>query len=230
MFEARTYLAAAAGVATRGDASISQQKLGSERQHVLLGQCLEFTRDIVQIGRQFSITIKLGNEFNFDFRNIIELELPSMMKQKKKPSPFTVKWNQLRMKTFIDKKKISVMENSPSVDADDTQDVTLAHKEVLGASTFKCDQCDFNTKTSFGLKLHVSKQHKISQLDGEPEVVSNELSDKHAEYEDQVILSMKDNGFSKLEMLDPDEPPPSEVVHPRLGIGRNPRVMICPEY
>ena len=118
-------------MATRGDASISQQKLGSERQHVLLGQCLEFTRDIVQIGRQFSITIKLGNEFNFDFRNIIELELPSMMKQKKKPSPSTVKRNQLRMKTSIDKKKALVIKTSSTVDADDTQDVNFSNSDDL---------------------------------------------------------------------------------------------------
>ena len=95
--------AAAAGMAGSGGASYSQQKLSNERESALLGQCLEFTRDIVKIGQQFSITVKLGNGFNFDFRNIIEKEFPQMMKQKKKPSPSTVKRNQLRMKTFIDK-------------------------------------------------------------------------------------------------------------------------------
>ena len=77
--------AAAAGMAGSGDACNSQQKLSNERESTLLGQCLEFTRDIVKIGQQFSITVKLGNGFNFDFRNIIEKEFPQMMKQKKKP-------------------------------------------------------------------------------------------------------------------------------------------------
>ena len=151
-----------------------------------------------------------------------------MMKQKKKPSPSTVKRNQLRMKTFIDKKKASVIETSSTVDADDTQDVTLAHKDDLSASTFECDQCEFNTKTSRGLKMHISKQHKISQLDGEDDVVDNEFSAKHAKYEDPVTLGMQDSGFSKLDMLDHDEKSPAEVVHPRLGLGRNPRPVIRP--
>ena len=192
-------------MAGSGDASNSQQKLSIERESALLGQCLEFTRDTVKIGQQFSMTVKLGNGFNFDFRNIIEKEFPQMMKQKKKPSPSTVKRNQLRMKTFIDKKKASVIETSSTVGADDTQDLNLAHKDDLSASTFKCDQCEFNTKTSCGLKMHISKQHNIPQLDGEDEVVDNEFSDKPAKYEDPVILAMQDNGFSKLDMLDPDE-------------------------
>ena len=40
---------------------------------------------------------------------------------------------------------------------------------------------------------------------------------------------MQDYGFSKLEMLDPEEPPPSEVVHLGLGLGKNPRVVVRPE-
>ena len=83
-------------------------------------------------------------------------------------------------------------------------------------------------KNSRGLKMHISKQHKISQLDGEDDVVDNEFSAKHAKYEDPVTLSMQDNGFSKLDMLDHDEKPPAEVVHPRLGLGRNPRPVIRP--
>ena len=153
--------AATAGMAGSGDASNSQQKLSNERESALLGQCLEFTRDIVKIGQQFSITVKLGNGFNFDFRNIIEKEFPQMMKQKKKPSPSTVKRNQLRMKKFIDKKKALVIETSSTAGADDTQHVTLANKDDQSPSTFKCDQCEFNTKTSRGLNMHISKHHNI---------------------------------------------------------------------
>ena len=107
--------------------------------------------------------------------------------------------------------------------SDETNDVTVAHKDDLTTSTLKCDQCDFNTKNSRGMKRHIIKQHKISQLDGEDDVVDNEFSVKHTKYEDPVTLGMQDNGFSKLDMLDHDEKPPAEVVHPRLGLGRNPR-------
>ena len=134
--ESRTYLPAAAGVASSGDASTSQQKLSNEREYALLGQCLEFSMDIVKIVQQFSITIKLGNRLNFDFRNINEKVFLPMMKQKKKPSPSTVKRNQLRIKTFIDRKKPSVTETSSTVDTDDTQDVTLAHKDDLSTPKY----------------------------------------------------------------------------------------------
>ena len=77
--------------------------------------------------------------------------------------------------------------------------------------------------------MHISKHHKISRLDGEDEVVDDEFSDKLAKHADSVVLGMQDNGFSKLDMLDLDETPPSEVVHPRLGLGRNPRAVIRPE-
>ena len=106
-----------------------------------------------------------------------------MMKLKKKPSPSTTKRNQLRIKKFIDMKKASVMNTSSNVDVNDSQDVTLAQKDDLSESTLKCDQCDFHTRTSRGLKMHVSKQHKISQLDGEDEVLENKVSDKDVKCE-----------------------------------------------
>ena len=68
---------------------------------------------------------------------------------------------------------------SVSLDANDSQDVTLSQKEELSANTFRCDQCDYYTKTSRGLKMHVRKQHKISQLDGEDEVLEDSIGDKH---------------------------------------------------
>ena len=64
------------------------------------------------------------------------------------------------------------------------------------------------------------QQHKISQLDGEDEVLEDRVSDKH---EEPTILGMQENGFLKLEMIDPNEPPPLQVIHPRLGLGISPR-------
>ena len=68
--------------------------------------------------------------------------------------------------------------------------------------------------------MHVIKQHKISQLDGEDKVLEDSISDKH---EEPTILGMQENSFSKLEMIDPNEPPPLKVIHPRLGLGTSPR-------
>ena len=80
-------------------------------------------------------------------------------------------------------KKASVMNTSSNVDVNDSQHVTLAQTDDLSASTFKSEQCDFQTRTSSGLKMHVSKQHKISQLDGEDEISENKVSDKDVKCE-----------------------------------------------
>ena len=57
-------------------------------------------------------------------------------------------------------------------------------------------------------------------MDGEDEVLEDSISDKH---EEPTILGMQENEFSKLEMIDPNEPPPLQVIHPRLGLGMFPR-------
>ena len=77
--------------------------------------------------------------------------------------------------------------------------------------------------------MHIIKQHNISQLDGENELANNKFSGKPAKYEDLVFLCIQDNIFSKLDMLDPHDTPPSEVVHPKLELGRYSKVVICPE-
>ena len=87
------------------------------------------------------------------------------------------------MKKFIEMKKASVMKTSSNVDVNDSQHVTLVQRDDLSASTFKCEQCDFQTRTGRGLKIHVSKQHKISQLDGQDEISENEVSDKDVKCE-----------------------------------------------
>ena len=60
----------------------------------------------------------------------------------------------------------------------------------------------------------------LSQLDVGDEVLERNISD---EYKEPITLSMQDNGLSKLEMIDPDETPPSKVIHPKLGLGTSPR-------
>ena len=70
---------------------------------------------------------------------------------------------------------------------------------------------------------HVSKQHKFSQLDGETEALENHISDTP---EDPIILGVQENCLSKFEMIDPDETPPSKIMHPKPGLGTSPRAVI----
>ena len=48
--------------------------------------------------------------------------------------------------------------------------------------------------------MHVSKQHKISQLDGENDFLENGCCDKPDTYKDAFFLGMQVDGFSKLEI------------------------------
>ena len=71
--------------------------------------------------------------------------------------------------------------------SDDTNDVTLAHKGPY----YKYIQMWpmwFQHKNQSWLKMHISKQHKISQLDGENDVVDNEFCVKHAQNGVVLIL------------------------------------------
>ena len=184
---------------------------------------MEFCHALASQEKVFSFSIKIGNTFSFSLDTKEKAQAP----QARKVSPSTQKRNSLRRQKFLaseatlqDERMEKTANISVIPDVNDTQDVTLAQKDDLCSSPFRCDQCDFSTKTSCALKMHVSKQHKISQLDGGDEVLERNISDK---YEEPIILSMQDNGRSKLEMIDPDEASPSKVIHPKLGSGTSPR-------
>ena len=189
----------------------------------LASKCMEFCQALASQEKAFSFSLKIGDTFSFSLDTKEKAPAP----QARKVSPSTQKRNYLRRQKFLASKakpQNEALEEpadiSVSLDANDSQDVTLSQNEDLSASTFRCDQCDYYTRTSRGLKMHVSKQHKISQLDGEDEVLEDSISDKP---EEPTILGMQENGFSKLEMIDSDETPPSKVIHPRLGLGTSPR-------
>ena len=189
----------------------------------LASKCMEFCQALASQEKVFSFSIKIGNTFSFSLDTKEKAPAP----QARKVSPSTQKRNNLRRQKFLASKaklQDEALEEPADIfvtlDVNDSQDLTLAQKDDLSVSSFMCDQCDYSTRTSRGLKMHVSKQHQISQLDGEDEVLENSISDKQ---EEPIILGMHENGFSKLEMIDPNEPPPSKVIHPRLGLGTSPR-------
>ena len=65
----------------------------------------------------------------------------------------------------------------------------------------------------------------IPQLDGQVETKSNDLPPEktHVEKEDEaVIFQMLDNGFAETKTIAPGVNPPAIVIHPELGIGKNP--------
>ena len=88
-------------------------------------------------------------------------------KKRKKKSLSTIKRNARRLQEFLDKKNSlsarsasgnvkDTPENTSDVDKDDSRQQTI----------FKCDHCDFSSKSTRLLKTHREKKHKVPQMDG----------------------------------------------------------------
>ena len=71
----------------------------------------------------------------------------------------------------------------------------------------------------------VETETEIPQLDGPAETDVSDISAESVSVKketDPVILELQDNGYAKI-VTAPDEPPPTQVFHPKLGIGTSPR-------
>ena len=135
---------------------------------------MEFCQALASQEKALSFSIKIGNNFSFS----LDTKEKAPATQARKVSPSTQKRNSLRRQQFFafkaklqDEAFKQPADISVIPDVNDAQDVTLAQKDDLCANPFRCDQYDYFTKISRGLKIHLCKQHKISQLDGGDEVL-----------------------------------------------------------
>ena len=132
---------------------------------------------------------------------------------------------------------VTVSVTSPSATAVTTTD-------SVDYTVFNCDICDYATSTKRGVLTHKGHKHKEelrkedenesleisivieereednnhlplanSTFDGETELVGN----------DPLRLELQENGLAKI-VISPDSPPPTLVLHPKLGIGKKPRL------
>jgi hypothetical protein len=68
-----------------------------------------------------------------------------------------------------------LVETSKKCGPGESPDVPLVCKDDLNAQT-KCEQCVYKSKSIRGLKMHVSKHHKITQIDGKTDHDEEETS------------------------------------------------------
>ena len=117
-----------------------------------------------------------------------------------------------RRQEWLEKRQETTME-LPTIQADqvpeqEEQEVALA---TAGPNTM--------------LGEDTSDSNTIPQLDGPGESKSDvlplEMTDVEKE-EEPVIFKMLDNGFAETKMIAPGVNPPARVLHPELGIGKNP--------
>ena len=75
------------------------------------------------------------------------------------------------------------------------------------------------------IKASLKNINVIPQLDGPAETDMSDITAESVSVKketDPVILELQDNGYAKI-VTAPDEPPPIQVFHPKLGIGTAPR-------
>ena len=201
---------------------IFQKKLkmsqDSSMEASIAEKCLEFARDINQNNKMFSLNLKFSNGFNFEFCTVEKRNTLHKNEQKiKKPSQSTLRRNRKRMQEFIEKKKKSSNDtasaeatggpsNLPPVEttkesvSGEPSDVSLVFKDNLQEEN-KCEECGFKAKNNCGLKMHISKQHVISQIDGAnadvEEVTSKETqTDESCHYCKDFIESLDKHNIS----------------------------------
>ena len=137
----------------------------SEVEASVLGQCLDFTSNVIKDNKSFSFHRKMSNGFVFNFSNTEKRNsLLKDTKMKKKSSPSTMARNKTRMEKFLAIKKSSALNaiSDPSTDKE-TSDVTLKDSDNIANSTFKCDLCSYKNATKKGLNCHIAQKHKEKQ-------------------------------------------------------------------
>ena len=133
----------------------------------VLTQCLDFTKQLINSKTAFKFDLKFPNGFSFNFTTMDQEPIQSRKCDIKKKSPSTLRRNAMRKQKFLEEKKIS---------------------SKLPESSFKCDQCDFESNCKVILRKHILKEHKlIPQLDG---LTDNEIVEKPLDVSSQMEDSM----------------------------------------
>ena len=80
-----------------------------EHDSSLANQCLALCQALERQGRDFKLSLNIGNTFSFSMESRGgAMPVPSPFSSKKRSSPSTVKRNARRRKEFLDKKKMPV--------------------------------------------------------------------------------------------------------------------------
>ena len=122
---------------------------------------------------------------------------------------------------------------------------TVATTDSVDYTVFNCDICEYVTSMKCGVLTHKGHKHK-EEVHKEDENESLEISVVIEEREedinylllanstfdetetelvgnDPLRLKLQENGFAKI-VISPDSPLPKLVLHPKLGIGKIPRL------
>ena len=181
-------------------------------ENLVLGQCLDFSRQLISKQQFFKFEVKLPCGFTFNLNTLDQEPTQSSSKEVKKKSPSTLKRNAARKQRFLEEKNSSV-------------------RNKTSDSSFKCDQCDLEANCKVSLRKHIEKEHKIiPQIDGFDDDTSEKKESSETESVDvkqvevqsePATFEMGTDGYPKVTPMDPEVTPPKKVFHPDLGVGVN---------
>ena len=100
-----------------------------------------------------------------------------------------------------------------------------AQEQSDSRTALEQEQEDQDILQTSASSVETETETEIPQLDGPAETDVSDISAESVSVKketDPVILELQDNGYAKI-VTAPDEPPPTQVFHPKLGIGTSPR-------
>ena len=100
-------------------------------------------------GKAFKFSLTIGSSFTF---SLDSREGKEVLPTRKRKSPSTLRRNAKRREDFLKKKSTSESASATGLES--------SQMPIMQRQGFQCDDCDFQSKSENGLKIHKGKSHK----------------------------------------------------------------------
>ena len=121
----------------------------NESDSSLTNKCLDLCHALAGQGKVFKFSLTIGSTFTFSLDSREDKEI---LPKRKRKSPSTLRRNAKRKEDFLKKKSTSESASATGLESN--------QKPTMQRQGFQCDDCDFQSKSENGLKIHKGKSHK----------------------------------------------------------------------
>ena len=121
----------------------------NESDFSLTNKCLDLCHALAGQGKAFKFSLTIGSSFTF---SLDSREGKEILPTRKRKSPSTLRRNTKRREDFLKKKSTSESASATGLESN--------QKPTMQRQGFQCDECDFQSKSENGLKIHKGKSHK----------------------------------------------------------------------
>ena len=120
----------------------------NESDFSLTNKCLDLCHALAGQGKAFKFSLTIGSYFTF---SLDSREGKEILPARKRKSPSTLRRNTKRREDFLKKKSTSESASATGLES--------IQKPTMQRQGFQCDDCDFQSKSENGLKIHKGKSH-----------------------------------------------------------------------